>query len=287
MDPSPPGGSAHPPNVPVHPSPPTSGLAIASLVFAFFCQPVGLVLGILAMLKINGSQGRLGGMGVAVAGTVVSGALGVFLLLFLVPFAAAISIPLMMRSHVGANESNAMGSLKAISTGQVMFMSDGLVDQNGNGRGEFGFLSELGGAAPCRKSGTQVESEFYIPAVLGKVDAHGVAKKNGYCFKVYLPDGRGGAVEETDREVPRVGREGARMQERAFIVYAWPEEPGKTGLRMFAIDPQGMIFAKDCADEASAPSGSPAWNEAVEDADGNGEKEWGEPLGGTGWVPAG
>lgn len=71
---------------------PTSGLAIASLVcsfipFALLTQIAGLTLGIVALIKIKKSQGRLGGKGFAIAGVAVSSAIllfigGILLMLF-------------------------------------------------------------------------------------------------------------------------------------------------------------------------------------------------------------
>ena len=81
---------------PAEAPPKTSRLAIASLVLGIlgFCLLpivggiIGLVLGILGLVKISNSQGRLAGQGIAIAGTVVSG------LTFLVlPILIAILIP--------------------------------------------------------------------------------------------------------------------------------------------------------------------------------------------------
>jgi len=65
--------------VPPQASPKTSGLAIASLICGIAglltCgvgAAVGLVLGIVALVKISHSQGRMGGQGLAIAGVVVS-----------------------------------------------------------------------------------------------------------------------------------------------------------------------------------------------------------------------
>jgi len=67
------------------PAAPTSGLAIASLVLGvlgFVCfgttALVGLVLGIVALGRINKSQGRLGGRGLAFAGICVSAVMLLF-----------------------------------------------------------------------------------------------------------------------------------------------------------------------------------------------------------------
>ena len=71
--------------------PKTSGLAITSLVLGCLglvtcgiTSLVGLILGIIALVRINKSRGQLGGQGMALAGTIVSGA---FLLLAPIPAA--------------------------------------------------------------------------------------------------------------------------------------------------------------------------------------------------------
>ena len=72
----------------------TSGVAIASLILGIlgFCgitALVGLILGIVALVKINRSGGRLSGQGLAIAGISVSG----FMLLFSIPIMAAMLLP--------------------------------------------------------------------------------------------------------------------------------------------------------------------------------------------------
>ena len=72
---------------------PTSGLAVASLIcsiipFALLTQITGLVLGIIALVKIRKSNGALGGKGFAIAGVIISSVIlafigGILLLIFL------------------------------------------------------------------------------------------------------------------------------------------------------------------------------------------------------------
>jgi hypothetical protein len=72
------------------PSPPTSGLAIGSLVASLIPlmllgQITGLILGIIALRKIKQSQGTVGGKGFAIAGVTISGLILLFLIGVLVP----------------------------------------------------------------------------------------------------------------------------------------------------------------------------------------------------------
>ena len=52
--------------------PKTSAMAIIAFIFAFLCSFVGLVLGIIALVRINNSKGQLRGKGVAIAGIILS-----------------------------------------------------------------------------------------------------------------------------------------------------------------------------------------------------------------------
>ena len=66
-------------------TPPTSGLAIGSLVaslipFMLLGQITGLILGIIALRKIKQSQGAVGGKGFAIAGVTISGVILLFII---------------------------------------------------------------------------------------------------------------------------------------------------------------------------------------------------------------
>ena len=63
---------------------------------------------------------------------------------------AAIAIPNLLESRVNANENAAASSLKAaIFSGQVQFLGSSVNDADGNGRGEYGHLSQLSGWQDC------------------------------------------------------------------------------------------------------------------------------------------
>ena len=53
-------------------APKTSAMAIIGFIFAFLCNFVGLILSIIALVRINGSKGQLRGKGVALAGIILS-----------------------------------------------------------------------------------------------------------------------------------------------------------------------------------------------------------------------
>ena len=103
------------PNLPPLPEPPakTSRLAIVSLILAtlglFTCgitALVGLVLGIVALVQISKSQGRLKGQGLAIGGVIVA---GVFLLLL-----PALLLPALAKAKAKAQSINCMKNVSAI-----------------------------------------------------------------------------------------------------------------------------------------------------------------------------
>jgi len=117
------------PNVP--PAPPmgfgakTSGLAIASLVLGIlgiFCgisAIAGLILGICALSSIGRSQGRLGGRGLAIAGTCVSGATMVLSLAVM----AGMLLPALGRARHEARKIRCSSNLKQIGTAAHLWMN--------------------------------------------------------------------------------------------------------------------------------------------------------------------
>jgi hypothetical protein len=106
--------------------PPTCGLAIASLVCGILglctvgiTSIVGLVLGILALMKISKSEGRLGGNGLAIAGVSVSGAL-----LLLLPVQAAMLLPALARAKSKAQTINCINNLKQLDIALRIYATD-------------------------------------------------------------------------------------------------------------------------------------------------------------------
>jgi|GEM_PF-2405186 len=176
------------------------------------------------------------------------------------------------KRRIGTNESSAIATLKAISTGEDCFRSSCSVDRNANGVGEYGFLDELGGTAACRGNGLKYDESPFIPSLLGEMTPGGVSTKSGYCFIVYLPTGEGSAT------AVRKDRVDAALAEGAYIVYAWPETQGRSGVRMFMIDAQGQPYHFLGESPHSGPHDPPAWDEALSGGDwssGIDESEWG------------
>lgn len=145
-----------------HSAQPKNSLAIASLVLglvgyvfgclgAFLLSPIGLILGIIALIKSNKRPQEYGGKGFAIAGVVLNS-----FLVLLIPVILAIAIPNLLAARRAANEGSAISILKTIADAQVKFAFT---------KYRCGELSELG------------QSQL-IDSVL----ANGV--KNGYVFNI-------------------------------------------------------------------------------------------------------
>ena len=106
--------------------PKTSGLAITSLILGilglFSCGItglVGLVLGLVALVKIKNSQGRLSGSGLAIAGIAVSG-----LFLLMLPIFAAMLLPALANAKERAQTIHCVNNVKQLGLAAIMYASD-------------------------------------------------------------------------------------------------------------------------------------------------------------------
>src|SRR5664279_1951846 len=120
------GGAAASQIQPAAAPPKTSRLAVTSLVLGCLgvltcgiTSLVGLVLGIIALVRINKSKGQLGGQGLALAGTIVSAAF-----LLLVPIPAAMLLPALAKAKQKAHGIQCMNNVKQLNLGLIMYADD-------------------------------------------------------------------------------------------------------------------------------------------------------------------
>ncbi len=138
------------------------------------------------------------------------------IVILIISIIAAIAIPHLLRSRISANEANATGAMRTISSGEASYQSAG-VDATTNGIGKYGTLTTLGGA-----------STPFIDTAL----ASGV--KAGYSFQ---------ATPSLDSNVvPR------------YTATATPVIPEKTGYKTFFVDEAGMIRFEGDGTAASSTS---------------------------------
>jgi len=117
----------NPPPLPNAAPPKTSGLAVTSLVLGilglFTCGItafLGLIFGIVGLMKIKGSGGTLSGGGMAIAGIVIS---GVFLLLM--PFISlAMLLPVLAGAHERARTINCVSNEKQLALAVQIYSGD-------------------------------------------------------------------------------------------------------------------------------------------------------------------
>jgi prepilin-type processing-associated H-X9-DG protein len=121
--------STSPVGIPAPPVPTpskTSRLAVASLVLGVlgmfslgFTAIVGLILGIIALVKINRSKGQVGGLGIAIAGVVVSG-----MMFMMIPILAAMLLPALARAKSRAQTVQCMTHVKQLNLALIMYATD-------------------------------------------------------------------------------------------------------------------------------------------------------------------
>ena len=171
-----------------------------------------------------------------------------------------------------SNETSALATLHNVYSAQLLFRDRALVDGDRDGKGEFGFFSELSGARFMR--GT---TETLTPPVLSTafryLDDDGVVHRSGYCFRIFLPGHGGRYTAEVGQGPPPLAvtptvsdpsgcpccvRPPAAKTpvvldhpldpdaaERKWYCYAWPEQYGLTGWRTFFMNQDGLIMATD------------------------------------------
>lgn len=157
-----------------------------------------------------------------------------------------------MRSH----ERVAADTLRALAAAQSTFVARCIVDQDGDGAGEYGFLRELTGACVPRTRIMPLPPGEVLSAALGYVNASGVAVKVGYCHMVYLPTSSEVAATESGRRLPQPDAGDANPQETRWIAYAWPREYGVTGRCVFAVNQSAEVYVAS----NQRPDGTPFYS---------------------------
>jgi type II secretory pathway pseudopilin PulG len=207
---------------------PRQGMAIASLVLGLLSLPlmcafgaglltaiVGLILGIVALVRSNRAPAEHGGKGLAIGGIAASA-----VCFLTVPIIAAIAIPSLLRARTSANESAAIGDVRTVISAQAAY-------QSANGGYYASTLDCL--VAPtspgCIPSYPATGPTFIDPSLAT------TGPKSGYLRSfVAIP-----APPDVDPKL--VGRNSAA----SFLYGAVPAKPGNTGIRGFLGDASGMI----------------------------------------------
>jgi hypothetical protein len=162
-------------------------------------------------------------------------------------------------ARLKSNETAAIATLRNLASCQAQIQTTGKIDCDNDGIGEYGTLQEMTGTIGVRKGndggspagggfdsqGTPVNPPILSPA-LSKVDGMGRVTRAGYVFQVFLPDtaSPSGFVHETQGggTAGGTGRVGIDMSETTWCMYAWPEEKGRTGNRVFFVNQAGDVM---------------------------------------------
>src|SRR6185436_3719003 len=104
---------------------------------------------------------------------------------------AGIAIPTLISARLSSNEAAAIATLKNIVSAQAVTRTSGVIDQDVDGIGEYGWFAEMGGAVNVRDStgpntGPKLDP-MTLSASLALVNASGIVTKSGYVFRLALP----------------------------------------------------------------------------------------------------
>jgi hypothetical protein len=146
----------------------------------------------------------------------------------------------------GSNETSAIGTLRSITTAQEQFRMQKMVDQDGDGKAEYGYVTELAGVLATRSGESAKGKPFIRPSIGNAVRAGGIAENSGYYFIVYLPTAKGPANPEAgDGRPGSASAPDADAQEKRWCAYAWPVVRGSTGTRAFWVSQAQEVYASD------------------------------------------
>lgn len=169
---------------------------------------------------------------------------------------ASIAIPNLLSARLNANESSAIATMKNIVSSQAQCQASGVIDENGNGAGEYGSFAELSGIANVRSAAAGATIRINPPVLsasfgtLSTVNGRNVVTRSGYHFAMFLPvAGTATGVNESVQAVAGVGggfaagTVGASESESMWCCYAWPSAYGNTGKRTFFVNQSGDVLA--------------------------------------------
>jgi len=178
---------------------------------------------------------------------------------------ASIAIPKLMSARLSANEAAAISTLRSLSSAEAQIQSQGAIDTDADGAGEYAYFAELAGTAPLRVSAAGVPAagaagvDNLNPAVLSSAfgtlgTVNPTVSRAGYLFQMWLPGATAGGVTPGVPEAVGAGpglgggAPGAGgfpdpdNCETLWCCYAWPVDVNQTGNRCFFINQEGDLL---------------------------------------------
>ena len=218
---------------------------------------------------------------------------------------ASAAMPRLLGARLSANETSAVGSMRALMSAQMQVQSAGSIDTDGDGQAEFAYLGELGGNVPARISaggtaaagvvGVHELAPSPLTGALGSV-SQSVVTHSGYVFQVFLPTNSaalgpvGGMSEDNGGGKSAAPFPDSDGGEQFFCAYAWPLSAGKTGNKAYFINQEGVILqtSNRGAGAYSGLASAPAYDAAFTVASDMGSpavRAGGAANDGNTWVP--
>lgn len=233
---------------------PISKLAYASLMLnllpLFITNILAVILGVIALVKIrrepNTGIYNMRGRSAAIMGIIFGCIIILAFLLFL---------PHVDFWPLAANETDAIGTLKAIGKSEIVWLQK---DYDGNGIKDF-WTYDVACLYRIQQSGTTNKVELIdisaaradayrapmwlfgkIP-LLAQIEDDSLIPKKGYYFQAMFKDETGNSYNQNTVGTNKI--KATNSYKYAFVAY--PAVYGKTGIRTFIINESGVIYGQD------------------------------------------
>jgi hypothetical protein len=144
-----------------------------------------------------------------------------------------------MSKIIEENEKKVVGFLREIYEAEKAFKKAGIIDEDEDSLGEYGFIVELTLAVTERFS-KKPEAGF-LPKEFGLLNTYGWADRFDYQFQLFLY-GEGDKTITHSKEISRK-KPLIDLREESYIVYAVPNRRGVTGNHYYSMDHTGRIFS--------------------------------------------
>lgn len=130
---------------------------------------------------------------------------------------------------------------------QLACREQSAIDVDRDRAGEYGYLGELAGAVPIRAHASVTDTRLHLlPHAFGRVQG-GVAVRDGYCFRIFLPGVSGVPLGEAEHGGTGQPAPDPQAAEQSWCCYAWPAvADGELGPALFT-DQRGRVIVTDNA----------------------------------------
>lgn len=190
------------------------------------------------MAPMNAQGSRSGERGMTI--------MEMLLVLALVALLLGMALPNFRDVRIRNDEAAAVATLREIAKAQEIFRRAALVDEDGDGHGEYALLGDLAGKSMSR--GRSVAIPTPLPQLSLLLNAEGEADLCGYRIRLLMSGPKGAGVREN--EAGPAAKLDPKLSGSFWSAYAWPLRregflPAATGKRTFFINQSGIVLAAD------------------------------------------